>query len=707
MALFALWHDDAANRASGILHAELLDLAHVVPERRRQLIIETGGGRWHLATFATASHFYTAEAQTWCAADEACVIHGLIWRMENGTGRLLDAKAVAALLDQPGRAFPADIAGEFAVLRLHRCGTAEAFGDPAGLHHIFRSGDDAAIVANRAAFVAALAGSAETGQEAGLWLTAIGYRVGEATGWAGVEQVAQGERFVLQAQRVVRRNAPFSLPDMRGFDDALLEEGIAQAKAAILLAVGDGPIDLPITGGKDSRVVLALALAAGLRDRLTLFTRGYAEHPDVVVGAQIAAVTRLPHRREPPLGSDMPADLSAAGFVRLLATIAYQADGGMGGWDNVTGTAPGRQTLITGHFGELLKAYAKTLPDGPLRPDAMVRLQGPFDPLDLIRPAARDRLVERLAGQMEVHRRHGALEADLPDLFYWRNRIPNWLGGIRGIKSFERQPVLPLGVPALMRLAFAMRPDERRMELAHFRILERLQPALVDVPFAHQAWHAALPEAPVVAPVLTPDGAPLFGSWQWSINRNPAVRDRLTALFTGIDIPLWEDVDRPALLATLRDRRVGYLEGISLLGLTVAAFHQSGLVDRRKLGMVGDEAHDDTAVHRLARAPDSAWTMRGHVDSVEANDRDIIIAGWAQAPEWPGASPIVEARVGGRLVASTAAAQSRADLAAAGICSGAYGFKLLFDRALLRGELRIIVSSGGHTLVGGEITLGS
>jgi hypothetical protein len=703
MALFALWHDDAGTEAAEQLHARLLAAAHVVPERRRQLIVATQSGRWHLATFATASHFYPAEAQVWCAADEACVIHGLIWRMEGGLGRLLDAKAVAALLDRPGGTLPDDVAGEYAVLRLHRCGTAEAFGDPVGLHQIFYDARDAAIVASRAAFVAALADTTEADAEAGLWLTAIGYRVGAATGWAGVAQLGQGERLVLDRNGAARAITPFALPDTRGFDEALLDAGIAQAKAAILLAVGDGPVDLPITGGKDSRVVLALALAAGLRKRLTLFTRGYAGHPDVVVGERIAATLGLPHRREPPLGSDLPADLDAAAFMRLLATIAFQADGGMGGWDNVSGIAPGTQTLITGHFGEVLKAYAKRPADGRLEPDAMVRLQGPFDPLGLIRPQARARLVARLAAQMDAHRDGGAQEADLPDLFYWRNRIPNWLGGIRGIKSFERQPVLPLGVPALMRLAFTMTPDERRMELAHFRILQRLAPELIAIPFAHQGWHAGLPGSPATPPVLTPEGAPLFGSWQWSINRNPAVRERLTALFTAMDIPLWEDVDRAALLEVIRARRIDYLEGISLLGLTVAAFHQAGLVERRKLGSAADRAWDDMPLHRLAYAPDERFEIRGHVDSVSAAADTTTVTGWSQVPAWPGASPIVEASIDGRPIASTAAAQPRPDLSAAGIGDGRYGFTLIVERAALNDTRQITIASAGQPLSNGEI----
>ena len=199
------------------------------------------------------------------------------------------------------------------------------------------------------------------------------------------------------------------------------------------------------------------------------------------------------------LGSDLPADLGPQAFLARLRMIAFQTDGGMGGWDNVAGGEIGRGTIVSGHFGEVLKAYAKRPPDGLLDPAAMVRLQAPFDPMEVLRPDARTRLVAALGRQMDEARAAGAEEADLPDLFYWRNRVPNWLGGIRGVKSFERQPVLPLGVPALMRLAFRMTAAERKAELAHYKLIEAAAPELIDLPFAHQSWHPSL-GAPAARP---------------------------------------------------------------------------------------------------------------------------------------------------------------------------------------------------------------
>lgn len=706
MALFAIWLDnEAADEA--ILSAD----AHIVPERVFSLRFETSQGIWHLWALSCASHFYSAEAQVWIDPEGGfCVFHGLIWR--TGDAALLDARDVGELLYSPGTRLPDDIAGEYAVARLYPDGTLETFGDTAGLHPLFHAEHGAPIVASRAALAAVLMGDRRPERDSALWLGTIGYRVGLASGWAGVRQLAQGAILTADAAgtRIVR--PPLTLPPTRGFDPGLLAEGLEQAKAAILLTAGDGPLDLPVTGGKDSRVIVAIALAAGLKDRLTLFTRGYAGHPDVVVGAAIAERIGLPHRREPPLGSDLPADLGPRAFLARLRRIAFQTDGGMGGWDNVLGTEIGRGTIVSGHLGEVLKAYAKRAHDGAIDPASMVRLQAPFDPMELLRPEARARLVGALGSEMDEARAAGAEEADLPDLFYWRNRVPNWLGGIRGVKSFERQPVLPLGAPALMRLAFRMTAAERKAEVAHYRLIEAASPELLNLPFAHQSWHPSL-GAPETAPVLAAADAPLFGSWQWSVNRVPGVRAALAEMFASIEIPLWKDVDRGRLIDMLHRRRFDYFDLISLLGFTVAAIHQAGLGLRARLG----ESLPADAIDRFVTMP--APHYNGHLDAVRGAERDgadelaipeaglVVLEGWLQAPDWPGATAVVELRADDRVIASAAADRHRRDLAEAGIGDGRHAFRIEVEASLLAGAATLTLGGAGseEALVGGRLAI--
>jgi hypothetical protein len=671
---------------------------------------QAGGGSWRLAAYATSTRYYEAAAQIWCDTDGrgACVIHGLVWREEGGRPHLLDAGDVAALLDMPGKEFGADIAGEYAIARLYSDGTLSAFSDRAGLHHLFHSADAPFVVSNRASFVAAVRDDWRSDDDALPWLATIGYRVGEATGYRIACAVPQEQRLSIRGGRA--QVEPLSAPvvafaDRRGFAEggaALLEQGIVQAQAAIRLGTaGNDPIELPITGGKDSRAVLALCLATGLRDRLRLFTRGYEGHPDVIAGRAIAATVGLPHVRQAPLGSDQPAHWTVAEFLHNLSAQTFQTDGMMGGWDFILGRTVARDTLITGHMGEVLKAYSKRpLPDGLLDPVAMVRLQAPFDPLAILRPDAEAAMRAQLQAQMDGATADGAVKADLPDVFYYRNRIPNWLGGIRGIKSFERQPVMPLGVPALMNLAFRLTPEERAMELAHFHIVRAAAPELLAPAFALQRWDSRLlghhAHLAIADPILPGAAAPpVFGNWQYSLNHNPAIRRALTDFFRGTDMPLWQSIDRDALLDRLRDRTFDYFDGISLLGLVVTAFHQAGFVRPVKMTALGAEAPAMVRAENAERlVGGGSPTLHGHLDGLrgavvaEAPGRwrltrpgVLHLDGWLHAPEHPGARIAVEARIDGQVVGSAVADRPRPDLARIGLDDGAHGFALALDSA--------------------------
>lgn len=732
MALFALWRDAGDIPPADHLHARLAAEAHIVPEHVVRTRLPNRAGGWHIAAFATTTHYHKAADQIWCAPDGggACIVHGLLWREENGQPRTLDAGAIARLLDRPGRTLPDDLCGEYAIVRVHACGTLEAFGDRAGLHHLFHDPDRPAVVANRAGLVATLRHDWRTDSDNAAWLATIGYRVGTATGYRCVRQLPADARLTIDArgQRLDRGEDPvIAFPERRGFANLApdaFDPGLVQAKAAILLATADQDrILLPITGGKDSRAVLALCLAAGLRDRLALFTRGYEGHVDVVAGRAVADACGLPHERQPPLGSDVATHWSAATFLDNLAAQTYQTDGMMGGWDFILGRTIGTDTLITGHMGEVLKAYSKRpLADGPLDPVAMVRLQAPFDPLGLLRPETRARLCGQLTTQMAEAEQAGALREDQPDVFYYRNRIPNWLGGIRGIKAFERQPVMPLGVPALMRLAFALSPEDRKIERAHYEIIRRCASELIAPPFALQRWDPRLGDGSSLFadPVLPgPAAPPVFGNWQYSLNHVPRLRAALLEILADRTLAIWDVIDPDAVQDRLLHRTFDYFDGISLLGLVVAALHDARIVAPLKIGApapVVIQARPIAPVMR-ARLAGEAWpvppvAVHGHLDAVRTPAGEaapVLLDGWVRASSFPSARLAVEAHIGDRLIGTAIADRPRPDLVRAGLGDGGHGFALAIP-ADTPVDADIVVTAfdtDGFIPVGGRVRIAS
>ncbi|HEX8009077.1 MAG TPA: asparagine synthase-related protein, partial [Trebonia sp.] len=151
--------------------------------------------------------------------------------------------------------------------------------------------------------------------------------------------------------------------------------------AAVALALTDAvaplrglnsPVELSLTGGKDSRLVAAALVAAGIPVRAK--THGFADHPDVVVATEIARRLGIEHVVTEPAAPGQQTDLAA----RLRATVLV-ADGMLSAFENVGRPDPVPSPAVTagGHGGELLRGgYAEVAAGrraAPLRAGELLR----------------------------------------------------------------------------------------------------------------------------------------------------------------------------------------------------------------------------------------------------------------------------------------------------------------------------------------------
>ena len=97
-----------------------------------------------------------------------------------------------------------------------------------------------------------------------------------------------------------------------------MAEGLVAAVAH--LADAGQPVELSLTGGKDSRLIAAALVKAGVP--VVARTHGFADHPDVVVAAEIAR---------------LPADMQAR-FLRISELFLLKKDGcSRKGWSGFPG----------------------------------------------------------------------------------------------------------------------------------------------------------------------------------------------------------------------------------------------------------------------------------------------------------------------------------------------------------------------------------
>ena len=252
------------------------------------------------------------------------------------------------------------------------------------------------------------------------------------------------------------------------------------------------PVELSLTGGKDSRLVAAALVAAGVP--VVARTHGFADHPDVVVAAEIARRLGIEHIVRTPAAPGQQVDV----LGRIRATVLV-ADGMLSAFENAGRPDPSASPVITagGHGGELLRGgYAETA--GGLRgaPSGLRAVLGPA------RRAARSaellrRLTTKHLGVLRRGPAAGYLASLAPwtlalargplpalDDFYLVNRAGRWSAAARQAYLIRENLAQPLFDERVVLAARAVPLADRVSGTLTAAVLAELCPALTDIPLA-------------------------------------------------------------------------------------------------------------------------------------------------------------------------------------------------------------------------------
>jgi hypothetical protein len=275
-----------------------------------------------------------------------------------------------------------------------------------------------------------------------------------------------------------------SLPGAREVAEALV------AAVAPLRDAG-GPVELSLTGGKDSRLIAAALVKAGVP--VVARTHGFEDHPDVVVAAEIARRLGIEHVVRTPAAPGQRVDV----LGRIRATVLV-ADGMLSAFENVGRPDPAASPALTagGHGGELLRGgYAETAG----RQAASGGLRGVLSPA---RRAARSaELLRRLTTKHLGLIRRGPAAAYAASLapwtprlarhpmqalddFYLVNRAGRWSAAARQAYLLRERLAQPLFDDRVVRAARAVPLADRVSGALSAAVLAELSPALAEVPLA-------------------------------------------------------------------------------------------------------------------------------------------------------------------------------------------------------------------------------
>jgi hypothetical protein len=346
----------------------------------------------------------------------------------------------------------------------------------------------AVVVADRSAWAAWTA--SRLGAHDPLHLCALlnpGFPLGSVTPFTGVTAVAGSTTLRLLDGSVTRPAAPGPGARPGGARD------VAESLVAAIAPLRDagGPVELSLTGGKDSRLIAAALVKAGVP--VVARTHGFDDHPDVVVAAEIARRLGIEHVVRTPAAPGQRVDV----LGRIRATVLV-ADGMLSAFENVGRPDPAASPALTagGHGGELLRGgYAET--SGRLA--AAGGLRRAVAPA---RRAARSaELLRRLTTKHLGLIRRGPAAAYLASLapwtprlarhpmqalddFYLVNRAGRWSAAARQAYLLRERLVQPLFDDRVVLAARAVPLTDRVSGALSAAVLAELSPALADVPLA-------------------------------------------------------------------------------------------------------------------------------------------------------------------------------------------------------------------------------
>ncbi len=420
-----------------------------------------------------------------------------------GPGASWSSRLDAHLRRHPGTDVTADLRGIYTLVHLDAEGRGVVTSDPLGTHILYRAeAGSTVILSPRSRLAARLAGSAARDLLGAGWLAFCGFPVGPRTGFTAVEAVPMGVQADVSPTGVVLRP---TTPPWRAAcpadRDVLADETYADVTGAVHAAL-DHPVPrrvVELTGGRDSRLILAVLLDEGIADRFEYRTLGAPDLPDVVTARRLADRFGLHHERgHDPVHQERTterrAHLRAAHPDRPLRELELRLNVGWwscarNAWEIEPAAPPcGDRVTLNGQYGEAISLNFALTTDirthAGLRETLLARSK--YGVAGIVRPD----VLEQYRTDLLAAAYDGFTTEDEPydvfDAFFLRHRVRRWFGTTQEADPFTR--VLPLHTPAGVRLTFALDLQDRHLSWASRELYRRASSTLGDEPFTSSPW---------------------------------------------------------------------------------------------------------------------------------------------------------------------------------------------------------------------------
>ena len=447
--------------------------------------------------------------------------------------------------------------GVFSAVRLDlAAGTVEPLLDAFGMAKVFRARrGDGFVLSNSVEVVRLLSGASD--------LDPVGVASMLGMGWAA------GGRTLLDGIELLEGPVtPRSVTPRRTRSDKTARDVADSFLATARVGAALPPLTCGLTAGRDTRVVLAVALAAGLD--VDYYTSGHEDDADVVIARELARTFGLRHELVTPV---VPADWAGATSAFSTQTDGLASFGIVSDWVEHQGRSGPIGLKLWGPGGEIGRAgnIGLSIPFGATTPGlrSSVEVQRRILHRKVVdfgglytreaTATARGYLDRFIAERLE----EGWRPRELSEAYYGFERVRYWASaGVRRA-SVASDLWSPFVSRDFIEYCWSLTPQERTVEAPHWRILSELDPRLRDHRFEYP-WRPQRPRR--AAPMVGRDvarvalrkvlqrgpGAAPAAAMPFDLEWIEAGVEPFRELVEGLpSAPIWEFVDRDRLQALL------------------------------------------------------------------------------------------------------------------------------------------------------------
>ncbi len=269
-----------------------------------------------------------------------------------------------------------------------------------------------------------------------------------------------------------------------------------------------------LTGGMDSRLVLAALLHAGLKDSFVFETKGKYPHPDENISRMLRQRFGLTHALDAH-----PPSTEEAGSLAGMRSFLARTFGSYTMLINIGADAPPTKDVLRlhGSMGETFRGFYTGVYGSSARP----RMKPFYERIEksgaLLAKAIRQEQKEAISRWAEDSEQEGVRAEDLLDMAYIAHRNRYHFGITWRAGSIARTSFYPLYSPAAVQAAYKLRAEERTANRVGYELMMRFSPELVELPFAEKGWN---PSIHTGEPPITRNSPKLFEEGP----RDPTVR---------------------------------------------------------------------------------------------------------------------------------------------------------------------------------------